>query len=436
MSYFLFYLRSSYIIRVLSNTSYLYFILSVISSQIASNLMNIVFIFLIFHLRPSNFLVSLLLLTFIIPQIFLSFIGGVLADVKNKRLILIYGNIIRAAALLLLFFNPNSIFLIYAISLIISIVTQFYIPAEIPLIPKIVSKELLTAANSLFGIALFGSILIGYVLAGPLITKLGWSYIFIFLSAIFALTSVFIYLIPRSVFITNKGVLSAGLPQIKSSIIDELMSTYKMLISSKGVLTSLLLLSSSQVIVLILATVIPGYAKTILEVPTEDLSIFIFSPAALGMIISSLLIGAFWNKTKRSKLMTIGLFISALVLCLFPLTSKIITRNLVYVLNTILPSQIEITKIHFAVLLSFFAGFSNALIFVPSQTTIQEKIPESFRSRVYGLLFGVVGLFSLVPILLSGGIADVFGVGTVLFTVGFIIFIVAVLRSIKLSFFS
>ena len=87
------------------------------------------------------------------------------------------------------------------------------------------------------------------------------------------------------------------------------------------------------------------------------------------------------------------------------------------------------------VILAFFAGVGNALIFIPAQTTIQEKIPENFRSKMYGLLFALIGLFSLLPIVLVGGLADTLGVNFVLILIGSLIFMGGVFQAVFLKFF-
>lgn len=417
MNRFLRSLLSLDILKLLQNPVFLPFILSVIFSQIAINMMNVIFIFLIYHITSSSFLVSLLILTFTLPQIFLSFIGGVVADIRNKKTILLYGNLLRASCFVVLFFNSELAIIIYIISFIVSIITQFYVPAETPMIPKIVPKQYLTAANSLFGVGLFGSVLIGYVFSGPLISVFNYSGVFLFLTVLFIISSFCIYLLPNEIFVSSEKAYS-NLRKLKGNIGLELKETYFMLSKNSRVIAPCLLLSFSQIIVLVLATIAPSYAKTILEVPAENLSILLFGPAALGMLVASIIIGSFLTRLDKQKMITTGVFISSIVLFLFPLTSKIVSRHIIVVINTFLSNDFDLTAIHLASILSFFAGFANALIFIPSQTIIQEKIPEEFRSKVYGLLFGLIGLLSLLPILLTGGFADKFGVSIVFFMVG------------------
>lgn len=425
---------NSNFLRVFLHPPFFLFILSVMLTQMAINMMNVVCILLVYHLTSSNLLVSILILTFLIPQIFLSFIGGVIADSKNKKTILFYGNLIRAVLFMILFINHSSVVLIYVVSFFVSIITQFYIPAETPLIPKLVKKSQLTVANSIFGIALFGSILFGYILAGPAINYLGRSNVFMFISVLFIFASFFIFLIPASFFNIFVHKLES-VSQVKYSIVHELKRTLNILRNKSKAFGPFMLLAFSQVIILVLANMIPGYASTIVEVKAEDLSLLLFGPAALGMMVSSFLVGGAFKNVSKQKLMTNGLILSGIVLCLFPLTSKIVTRQIVYSLNDYLPRIFDITAVHFAVFLSFIAGFANALIFVPGQTLLHEKVPEEFRSKVFGLLFGMVGVFSLVPILLTGVLADTIGVGRVLAIIGTVIIILGILRASRILSF-
>lgn len=425
---------SSQLIDLFSQPSYVSFSLSVLFSQLAYNMMLLVLIFLIYFLTSSSLSVSLLILFMLVPQIFLSFLGGVVADVKNKKTILIYGNVLRGVFLLLLFFNTKSVFLVYVVTIATSIVTQFYVPAESPLIPKLVKKEHLLAANSIFGISLFGSILISYVLAGPLIGVLGRSGIFLLLSALFFISGFLAYLMPARV--EYLSIAAESIIKIKRSFRQEFRESLSILRKTGRVGGAFFLLTSSQVIILIIATLIPGFAKTILGVAAEDLSLYLFAPAALGTVVAALGISTLWRNVREDTLMDIGVLGSGLILCLFPFTPRLLSGNFIYTANPFLPNLLKINGVHVTVFLSFLAGLSNAFIFVPSQALIQDLIPENFRSKIYGLLFALIGVFSLVPIIVAGTVADIFGVGAVLVGVGIVILLLGAVRigvRIKLS---
>lgn len=376
-------------------------------------MLSIILIFLVFNLTSSNFAVAILLFTILIPQIGLSFIGGVIADKNDKKKIMIIGNFLRVIALLFLFLGYKSIIVVYVISFLISAVTQFYVPAEAPIIPTLVEKDKLVAANSIFGLSLFGSILIGYILAGPFVSLFGPANIFVILAVIFAAAGFLALFIPKQQKIPKLIENEA----VEGTVISEFKSSFSLLAKTASVIDAFFLLIMSQVIIFILATLIPGYAKNLLQIPAERLSFVIFAPAALGMALSALAIGSVFHRTKKETLSAIGIFMSGIVLMLLPFTSRIFSHKILH-----------IDAFTFVLILAFLAGIANALIFIPSQAVIQEATPENFRSKIYGLLFALIGVFSILPILISGGIADLIGVGVVFFILGLVVVLLGLLR--------
>jgi MFS family permease len=121
-------------------------------------MLSIVLIVLTYNITHSSFAVSVLVLAFLLPQVFFSFLGGIIADAKNKRKILIFGNVARALVLVAFFFVKDTLAFIYIFMLTIAVITQFYIPAEAPFIPHLVKKSQLLAANAIFGVSSFVAI--------------------------------------------------------------------------------------------------------------------------------------------------------------------------------------------------------------------------------------------------------------------------------------
>lgn len=406
---------SSDIVKTASIKPYLFFLLSVIFSQIAFNMMNVTLIFLMFFLTGSNFLVSLILFISLIPQVLLSFFGGIFADKHDKKTILIWVNVIRAVIIGILFFITDSPLVVYLIALTVSVATQFYIPAEAPVIPKLVPEKFLIPANSLFGLSLFGSTLIGFIMAGPAITLLGRSSAFLVIVLFFILAGFFAKLIPTNL-IREQVVIHK---KTSGAFFASLLLSYAMLRDTKNVISSFILLTISQVVIFILAVIIPGFTANVLKLPAESVSLLLFAPAGFGMIFAAILIGTIFEKTNRDILMTIGVFISGVVLFLFPIFPLILS---------LFPESIRPNITTILISTAFLAGIGNASIFIPAQATIQEKIPEHFRSKIYGLLFSIIGFFSLIPLITVGGLADVIGVNTVLYIVSLVILLSGVFQ--------
>ncbi len=404
------------LIDVLKNPAFFIFSLSVIFSQVAFNMMNIVLIFLAFQLTSSNLAVSFLILAITVPQALFSFMGGIIGDAKNKRIILIAGNIIRALFVAGFFFFGDSLFYLYLASFIISSTTQFYVPAETPIIPHVVSKHYLLAANSLFGVFLFGSVLIGYVLGGPFIKFFGHSYVFLFIGALFLSATFFAYLIPNippsvKIGFTDKNGLK-NYRKILDLVIKELSYSIRLAKKSTEIGSAVLFLALSQVITLIMATIIPDFAVSRLGIDAEDMSLIVFAPAAFGMIFMSLFIGAYFKNRSGNSLMNLGIFLSSFV----------------FFVLALVPFQSIIPPVVGTVIVAFFAGIANALIFVPSQTIIQSNIEDHYRSKIYGLIFTLAGVLVLVPIIVTGLFADIFGAEVIITSIAILILSIGIKR--------
>ena len=113
---------------------------------------------------------------------------------------------------------------------------------------------------------------------------------------------------------------------------------------------------------------------------------------------------------------------------LLPFGSRVASRGFIHVINTFLPHFLKIDILHIMVVLAFLLGFANALVFVPANTLIQEKTSEELRGKIYGFLNTMVGLLSLLPIILVGGLSDLIGVGNVIIGIGVALFALGFLR--------
>ena len=62
---------------------------------------------------------------------------------------------------------------------------------------------------------------------------------------------------------------------------------------------------------------------------------------------------------------------------------------------------------------AFFFGISYAFVTVPAMTLLQEELRDDIRGRVFGVLNMLVSVFSLLPLVIVGPVADVWGVAPV-----------------------
>jgi MFS family permease len=73
---------------------------------------------------------------------------------------------------------------------------------------------------------------------------------------------------------------------------------------------------------------------------------------------------------------------------------------------------------------SFLIGIAVVSILVPSQTVLQENTPEEDRGKVFSVLGVVISALSLVPVLLTGVLADVFGTTPIFIALGALVIII------------
>lgn len=386
------------------------------------NLLNFILLIVVFQLSKSNVAVAGVVLSFTLPSILFGIIAGVYVDKWNKKHVLVYTNLLRALASFPLIFISGELFLVYFLSFLISLITQFFIPAETPIIPLLVPKRNLISANALFSMGIFGSIIVAYALSGPLLLVLGEKNVFGLITILFFLSAVFAYLIK---FKKNNS------EKVKINILEEVRDAFSLMAKKNNVYHSLFLLTLLQTLILIIAVIGPGYAENILHIEVEKFPILFVTPAVIGMSIGAVLIGNFWHKKSKQTLAKIGLLIIGFVILLFPYGYLVTSREFVQKINSLVPVFLHITDIHIMVTLAVIVGFAFSLVFVPSNTLIQEETTDKQRGKIYGSLNTLVGIVSIIPVLGVGALADFIGISRVITLIGMSVIAVALLRIFK-----
>src|SRR5882672_1900879 len=373
---------NSHLLRVFSERSFLYLWVGEVFTQIATNLFNFFLILAIFKLTHSNTAVSGIVLSFTIPAILFGSIAGVYVDRWNKRYVLVITNSIRALLLILLAFSLNNVVMIYLISFFFSILVQFFIPAESPMIPLVVKKQFLLHANALFGLAIFGSILVAYILSGPILILFQPFYSVLLFAAMLFIGAIIISFVKPEY---AKPVKSQKKSE-QVNFIKDIKQTLVFMRHTKTISHSLFLLSLSQILILILATIAPGYSSQILGIPVEQFPIIFVTPAALGMVIGAIVLINVFHSHPKEKIITSGIFLSGFAMLLLPFGSKVTSREIVHTINMYVPHIFSITILHIMVVLAFILGVANSLVFVPANTRLQESTTDEMRGKIYGFL--------------------------------------------------
>lgn len=416
------------IFAVLRIRPFLFMMLSEIFSQLAFNMQNFVFIFIIFAITHSNTAVSGMILSFTVPAVMLSVFAGVLVDRWNKPKVLFLTNLFRGLLLLPFLIPDLHLSAIYALTFLIAIATQFFIPAESAIIPTLVPRRLIISANAIFTIGIYATMLFGYVLSGPILLWLGKTSTVILLALLFFIGTFFtLFIAPKKKEKETEKDLDIQVAVAETTVMHEAREVLSFVRRAKKVFHALLLLTLAQGVIFMFAVVAPGYVSTILDVQIESLSWIIIAPAAIGMGIGALILGSIGKKFNHHLLSSFGFLIVGICFILLPFGSKVTSYAIVEAANTYLPRLFDITILHIIVVLAAIIGFAISLVFVPSNVTLQIETHEKMRGRIYGFLNALVGVVSFLPVVLSGGLADLFGVGAVITGVGILMVLVSLL---------
>lgn len=410
------------LLLALKNKHFFYLILAEIFTQIPVNILNFLLILVIFNLTKSNTAVSIVVLSFTVPAIILGILAGIYTDKWNKKEVLLLTNVIRAALLIVLMLFPENVYVIYVVSFLFGIVTQFFIPAETPLIPLIVTKNQLLSANALFGIGIFGSMLAAYVLSGPLLLYAGFTKSLMLMAVSLGIGGFFVSRMQVPIDEEMKSFkITKQFPM--NAVKKEMQDILGYILKNIHILGALLLLALTQILFLVIAAIAPGFANDVLHIKVEEFPILVITPAIFGIIIGAIFIANILYSHRKKNIITAGILLASIVLMIMPFGSEITTRDFIKVLNQTLPNSLTISGRDLVIFLAFLLGFANALVYIPANTLLQESTDESIRGTLYGALNSFVGILSFMPILLVGSFSDLIGVGSVVMGIGICLFL-------------
>ncbi len=62
-------------------------------------------------------------------------------------------------------------------------------------------------------------------------------------------------------------------------------------------------------------------------------------------------------------------------------------------------------------------GFTYAMVNAPAQTVLHERAPAEMRGRVFAAQVVLANAVGILPLIVAGSVADIFGVSLVLFAI-------------------
>ena len=372
------------------NKNFFFLWISQALSQVIVNMINFVMAIRIYEKTGSTLAVSFLWIFYYVPSIIFGPFTGYLVDRVKLRTMLTYVNAAQGVVMLFFLFTGKHVFLIYPIVFLYSFSNLLYFPAEAASLVWLVKKEDLAFANSLFLLSFQAALIVGFGLSG-LVMRLFGGNVPIYLASFGSfLAATATYLLPRTETTRVKKKLNA-----LAKFIAEIKIGFSFIFGHRRVLFPILLLTFCQVFMMVMVVLLPEFATQILKINVQDAGPTLILPLGLGALVATYIVTKRFSKDGKKNLMKKGFLSAFLVLTLIAL---------------VLP-YLGSYKLFLASFLMFVLGIAGLLIYIPSQTLIQENTPSLLRGRVFGTWGFMANIVTLPFLLFSASLVDVLGVG-------------------------
>ena len=375
---------------------------SQVISQFIFNTLSFLIITRIFELTGSTIAVSFVWVSYALPALLFGPLGAVTADIADKRKVMTVSILLQAAVVFVFaYFYAHYVFLSYAVVFIYSMINQFYMPSEAAALPQIVARNRLPQANSLFFITVQVGLVAGFTLAGVFYNSVGIGPTLLASSFLLLAAAINLKMLP---LLRSGKKIPKGFEKGVVEFFSDIVIGYKFIKNTKAILFPFILLIGLQAALSVVVVNLPVITSDILKTKASFSGLLIIAPAAVGALIGTALISKLLTKrVRKRRLIEYGLFV--LALCLL-------------ILSTIVPVVYFWIGRPLAILVFLFAGASYVFGLIPSLTYLQEVTPEDLMGRVFGNIWFITTVVTVIPVLFSATITEIFGVRLLLFILG------------------
>jgi MFS family permease len=418
-------------LAVFRNSGFLRLWLSQAATQIGGNMV-LFGLIIIVSSTSSKTAVSLLVLSFLVPAVLFSAVAGVYVDRIDRRLILIATNILRGLAFIALYLVGTNFALILLLNISISTITVFFAPAELAMIPVLVPRSQLLAANGIFTLTLNAAFALGFALLGPLVVKIaGAEAVIAVVAALYFLAALFCMTLPASPppepteEAPHSGLGVGEAEHALGSTFGQLREGFSFIRGHRSITWSLIYLAVTASLIGVLGVLGPAFAQEALGLKAEDFAVVVL-PLGFGIVTGILLLNAYGKYFHRRRviegaLIALGILLAALSAA--GAISRLLQR-------ADQPGGLDLSGLTsllaVVVVIAFFAGIAYGLVAIPAQTQLQEDLPEEVRGRVFGVLGMLVSVASFLPIIIVGPISDWIGTTAVIFVMAITVVVIGV----------
>jgi MFS family permease len=366
----------------------------------------------------SDTAVAVLLLTFLVPAVLFSTLGGVLVERSNAKVIMLATNVVRAVGIIAFIFvapttDSANVPLVYLINFGIATATAVFAPAELTAIPRIVDRRNLMAANSIFVLTINATFAIGFGFLGPLVLiALGPIAVYVLVAVMFGLSAIAILPLPavRPDHEVARATAAAG--RAVHELVDQLAEGVAFVRRHRAIAWSLAYLGISSSLIGVLGAIGPGFAVDILGLTSQNF-FFIMGPAGLGAVVGILFLNSYGKAIPKRLVIDIGLIGMGITLVLLAVVkpATILLGGAAAPIEEAVPAIAPLVSLlAVVVVIAVLAGLEYAFVAIPSQTALQEELPADVRGRIFGILNTLLSVASFLPVIAAPAAADILNI--------------------------
>jgi len=403
---------------VFANRAFVYLWSAQTLSQLASNMVLAALMATVHKTTGSDTAVAILLLTFLVPAVLFSTVGGVLVERSNAKVIMLATNVVRAVGTVAFIFvapatDAAIVPLVYLINFGVATATAIFAPAELTAIPRIAERRQLMAANSIFVLTINATFAIGFGFLGPLVLNvLGPIAVYVIVAVMFAAAAVAILPLPAVPPEREAPPAGDAAGRAFKELFDQLAEGVAFVRRHRAIAWSLAYLGVSSSLIGVLGAIGPGFAVDILGLSSENF-FFIMGPAGLGAVVGILFLNSYGKGIPKRLVIDLGLVAMGITLILLAVVKPvtILFAPAVAPIEDAIPSIAPvISLIAVVVVIAVFAGLEYAFVAIPSQTALQEELPADVRGRIFGILNTLLSVASFLPVIAAPAAADILNI--------------------------
>ncbi len=377
-------LRRGHPLGVLRNSQYRRYWFAGFATFTGFNMQMLIRGWMMYDLTQSPLMVTMVTAAMMMPMLFLSLVGGALADRVDRKKITMISDVTLLGSFAALFAISAAGIMapwhIIAISVTNGIAFSLAMSARQAMISGLVHREQLRTAVGLSSTTYNSAQIIGPAIGGVMLPLLGATWA-LGVSVVVVIPAVFLYA-------SLKPVHHHSVNDARGSIVENVKAglTYAYQNSSLR-----FLMLSAMVMILTVGpfqSLMPVFAEDVLKVGAGGLGVLMFA-AGIGALIGSIGVVAIGERVGHQKLELIFGLLGAAALAGFALSPW-------YALSIVLVS---------------ITAFATTSFMVVNMTVIQVMTPDYIRGRVVSVRFLVIGLMPFGAISMGAG-AQAYGAPT------------------------